>query len=271
MSVSANGTNRRWVWAAGGAVFVVAAILALFSVPKPATRSTAVRTSSGIGLQKLAPGSALNDEATLLDPTPLFLPTEWNATQKELAPPEPSGSFQSFRVPPKWAFAESDFQLGRAGPTAGETKPPGSGKMHNSVGLPDPVAVPAQTAEALVPGIPGALLIGFGRSEPAVRALPPRGAMVEIVATATGQPALSDQAMAPVQTLAAAARPPGGRSWQAMEFIAAVDAAGLAAPLIMTARSGVEEVDAYFLDFLVRTLRVGERLTPGFYRISIGP
>ena len=271
MSVSANGTNRRWSWAAAGAVLIGAGILGLFRVPKSATRPAAARNPSGIGLQKLAPGSALNDEATLLDPTPLFLPTEWNATQKELAPPEPSGSFQSFRVPPKWAFAESDFQLGRAEPAARVVKLPGVGKMQNSVGLPDPVAVPAQPAEALVPGIPSDLLVGFGRSEPPIKALPSRGALVEIVATASGQPALSDQAMAQVQTLAAAARPPGGRSWQAMEFIAAVDAAGLAAPLIMTARSGVEEVDSYFLDFLARTLRVGERLTPGFYRISVGP
>ncbi len=265
MSVSANGTNRRWVWAATGAVLVGVAIMALFSLPKPTPRPTAVRNPSSIGLQKLAPGSALNDEATLLDPTPLFLPTEWNATQKELAPPEPSGSFQSFRVQPKWAFAESDFQLGRVASAAGTVK------TQNSVGLPDPVAVPAQAAEALVPGIPGSWLIGLGRSEPTIKVLAPRGAIVEIVATASGWPALSDQAMVPVQTLAAAARPPQGRSWQAMEFIAAVDAAGLAAPLIMTSRSGVEEVDAYFLDFLVRTLRVGDRLTPGFYRISVGP
>lgn len=271
MSVAANGTNRRWGWAAAGAVLVGAGILGLFSWPKTATRPAAARNPSGIGLQKLAPGSALNDEATLLDPTPLFLPTEWNATQKELAPPEPSGSFQSFRVPPKWAFTESDFQLGRVEPLAGAIKPAGAVKMQNSISLPDPVAVPPGPAEALVPGIPSALLVGFGRSEPPIKALPPRRALVEIVATASGQPALSVQAMAQVQTLAGAALPPGGRSWQAMEFIAAVDAAGLAAPLMITERSGVEEVDAYFLDFLVRTLRVGERLTPGFYRISVGP
>jgi hypothetical protein len=56
-----------------------------------------------------------------------------------------------------------------------------------------------------------------------------------------------------------------------MEFVATIDAAGLAAPLMVTTHSGVDEVDVYFKNFLVRTLRVGERLTPGIYRISVGP
>jgi hypothetical protein len=56
-----------------------------------------------------------------------------------------------------------------------------------------------------------------------------------------------------------------------MEFLAAVDPAGLAAPLTLTTRSGVEDVDTYFQNFLAHTLRVGERLAPGFYRISVGP
>lgn len=271
MSVSANGTRRRWAWAAVGGVLVTGAILSFFRVPAPVAQPTAKRSSLGIGLQKLAPGSALTDEATLLDPTPLFLPTEWNATQKDLAPPEPSGSFQSFRVSPKWIFAETDFQLGRPGPAVGEIVQPATVRAANSVGLPDPVTVPTRPAEALSPGIASSLLLGLGRSEPAIAPLPARGALIEIVATASGQPALSSQAMSQVQTLAAAARPPGARSWQAMEFLAAVDAAGLAAPLVLTARSGAEEVDAYFLSFLVQTVRVGERLTPGFYRISVGP
>lgn len=271
MSVSANGTRRRWAWAAVGGALVIVCVLSFFRVPAPVGQPAAKQTSLGIGLQKLAPGSALTDEATLLDPTPLFLPTEWNATQKELAPPEPSGSFQSFRVSPKWTFAETDFQLGHSGPSVGGIGQPATVKAANSVGLPDPVAVPARPADALSPGIASSLLLGIGRSEHAIAQLPARGALIEIVATASGLPAISGQAMSQVQTLAAAARPPAARSWQAMEFLAAVDASGLAAPLVMTARSGAEEVDAYFLDFLVRTVRVGERLTPGFYRISVGP
>jgi hypothetical protein len=56
-----------------------------------------------------------------------------------------------------------------------------------------------------------------------------------------------------------------------MEFVAAVDPAGLVGPLVPTVRSGVEEVDNFFQNYLARTLRVGERLAPGFYRICVGP
>ena len=42
-------------------------------------------------------------------------------------------------------------------------------------------------------------------------------------------------------------------------------------PLVLTVHSDVAEVDAYFGRYLVEKLMVGQRLEPGFYRISIGP
>jgi hypothetical protein len=56
-----------------------------------------------------------------------------------------------------------------------------------------------------------------------------------------------------------------------MELFAAVDAAGLAAPLLVTEGSRVDEVDAHFRKMLAQTYRIGERLPPGFYRIVVGP
>jgi hypothetical protein len=56
-----------------------------------------------------------------------------------------------------------------------------------------------------------------------------------------------------------------------MEFMAAVDPAGLVGPLVLTVHSNVAEVDAYFARFLSEELRVGQRLEPGFYRICVGP
>ena len=271
MNLTPTGARSRWVWAAVGATAAVAAVLWLVSRSRPPAPPNAVATRSSIGLQKLAPGSALDDEATLFDPTPLFQPTQWNTAQKDIAPPEPSGTFQSYRVPAKLGFAESDLGLGRTEPRDIAAAPAGVQKIRNSINLPEVVAVPRKPSEALVPGVPGALLVGFGRLEAPVAALSTRGALVEIDLAGSGQPALTSHAMAQVQVLAAAARPPGNRAWQVMEFIAAVDASGLAAPLMMTARSGVEEVDLYFQNFLVKTVRVGERLGPGFYRISVGP
>lgn len=250
MSAGTKGTKRRWAWAVGLGMVATAAIVALLGELKPtppAAPSPGARRS--IELQKLDANSALNDAATLLDPTPLFLPTKYNSAQKDVAPLEPGGTFQSYRIPPKWNFAE-------AGP---EFK------------LPPPVEAPARPTEALAADAPGVLLLGFGRAETSVPALSVRGAFVEIVAAGTGQPALPVQRLAQMQALAAAARPPGGRTWQPMEFLAVVNATGLVGPLVPTARSGVEEVDVYFQNYLVRTLRVGERLAPGFYRIGVGP
>ena len=56
-----------------------------------------------------------------------------------------------------------------------------------------------------------------------------------------------------------------------MEFIAAVDAAGLVGSVVPTVSSGAGEVDEYFGRYLADTLRVGQRLAPGFYLISVGP
>jgi len=39
---------------------------------------------------------------------------------------------------------------------------------------------------------------------------------------------------------------------------------------VQTLRSGTD-ADGYFLKYLTESLRVGERLSPGFYHISIGP
>ena len=272
MSAWTAGTKRRWVWSAGVAALVAVLFLILFSMSHPpASAPAAPRARPAIELAERRDKSALDDEATLLDPMPLFQPTRWNTAQQAVAPPEPGGTFQSYRVPANWIFVETDLKLGRVVATDAVGKAVASKKLLTSLDLPEPVAVPEKPAEALAAGLPGPLVVGFGRTDQPVAALPGHGATVDIVAVGTGRMALPPHEMALVQALAADARPPGGRSWQAMEFLATVDSAGLAAPLMTTARSGVEEVDSYFQNFVARTLRVGDRLAPGFYRISVGP
>lgn len=251
MGSATTGEKRRWAWAAGCAFGGMALLLVLFSLTKPpAPALPPPEERSVIGFDKPGLGSALKDRATVLDPTPLFLPTEWNAAQKVIAWPEPGGAFQSYRIKPKFSFAETDLKLE----------------------LPPPVVIPAKPADALTVDAPGALALGFGRAEAKIDPLPRRGAFVAIVATRTGRPALSAQAMAQVEKLAAEAHPPGDLGWQPVAFLAAVDAAGLFGPLVIVEpRSGVEDVDNYFKNYLERTLRLGARLPPGFYRISVGP
>ena len=175
----------------------------------------------------------------LLDPTPLFLPTAFNSSRIDYVPGAFGGAFAGF--PFKKTFSDSELQL------------------H----LPPAASVPATPAEALAGDPPGAPFIGFARANTIVQTLSPRAAYVEIVEAGTGRSVLE----MPVT----GAHPPASAPWQPMEFIAAVDPAGLVGPLVPTTRSGVDEVDTYFGRYLADTLRVGQRLSPGFYRIIVGP
>jgi len=179
-------------------------------------------------------------EGTMLfDLTPLFLPTEFNSSRKDYVPSEPGSTFAGF--PANLTFAKSGLALD----------------------LPPAAAVPANPADALAGDPPGAPFIGFGRSDLKVEPLPPRGAYVEIVDAGSGRRMFGQ----PV----ADARPPTSAPWKPMEFLAAVDSAGLVGPLVPTVRSGAGDVDDYFGRYLTETLRVGQRLAPGFYRIIVGP
>lgn len=175
----------------------------------------------------------------LLDPTPLFLPTAFNSARIDYVPGALGGAFAGF--PFKKTFSDSELEL------------------H----LPPAASVPGSPAEALAGDPPGAPFIGFDRANPVMEPLSPRVAYVEIMDARTGRSVLE----MPVT----GAHPPVSAPWQPMEFIAAVDPAGLVGPLVPTARSGVDEVDTYFGRYLADTLRVGQRLAPGFYRIVVGP
>ena len=179
------------------------------------------------------------ERTMLFDLTPLFLPTEYNSSRKDYVPSEPGSSFTGFAW--RRVFADSGLDLR----------------------LPEAQAVPANPAEALADDPPGAPFIGFGRRDLRVELLPPRGAYVEIVEAASGRRVFGE----PV----AYAHPPAAAPWRPMEFIAAVDSAGLVGSLVPTVRSGEGEVDEYFGRYLAETLRVGQRLAPGFYLVSVGP
>jgi hypothetical protein len=194
---------------------------------------------------KAAPSVGLLDpvfvKATLLsDPTPLFLPTQFNSSRRDYVAKEPGGAFSGF--PPKLSFGESELSLR----------------------LPAPSVVPTSPAEALAGDPPGEPFLAFGRKDPVMQPLSARTAYVEIRSSGTGTKVFA-------QALGDAHPPARSMPWQPMEFIAAVDAAGLVGPLVPTRRSGVDDVDAYFGRYLAETLKVGQRLAPGFYRIVVGP
>ena len=65
--------------------------------------------------------------------------------------------------------------------------------------------------------------------------------------------------------------PSAAINWSPIELMAVVSAAGLVGPPVLITRSGLDEVDLYFADLLVKVLRIGGKLSPGVYRIVVGP
>jgi hypothetical protein len=239
MAAMLRSPKGRWGTAVGGAVLIAALTLMLFRSPQPLPPEPATAaTGRGVALVKEG-DRTVADESVLLDPTPLFLPTKWNATPREVRAPEMGGRFQAFD---KRIFTFQDNEL--------------------KLKLPLPVEVPKSPMEAVADDVRSAALSGFGRTDRPLIPVEARGAFLEVVASATGRKVLT-------QPLAVTA--PGKGNWRPMELMANVSAAGLVGPPVVTSSSGVEEVDAFFTNYLARTLRIGERLGPGFYRISIGP
>lgn len=239
MADPARERKRHWATAVVVSLLLGGSIVALFRVPD----SRLVMGSSQLPPRAVTlvgeTDRAVNDEAVLLDPTPLFLPTKWNASQREVASPEIGGRFQGFDAP-KFSFSEAEIKLG----------------------LPSPVKVPVGPSEAVSADGSLAAFVGFGRPPTPSVELAARGAYFEIVRAANGKRVIAQSIVE---------RPPVKGAWQPMEFLVGVDAAGLVGPMAVTVRSGLEEVDVFLANQLTRILRIGERLEPGFYRIFVGP
>lgn len=188
---------------------------------------------------------ATGDESLLRDPTPLFLPTRWNAAQgvrPDRALREPGETFAGFGA--KYVFRENAAEFA----------------------LPPVVTVPAQPEAAIRPSDWQAPFLGLGRADVAARPLPARAAYIEVRFSRDGQQVLG-QAVTEAAPFQAA-------DWQPLEFGVAVAAGGaIGAPALLTS-SGVEDVDEYFQEYLATRSMLGERLSklrPGAYRIVIGP
>lgn len=240
----------RWGVASVVALGLVGAITLLFRLPRQEP------PGGGVGgrqptVQMARPTEAdgvLKDETLIRDLRPLFLPTEFNATLPE--PRREPGRTILDDEKPRLDFTEADLGLARDLPPVATL----NGRAAEQAG----------SADVLAAANIGVGLVGLGRGAGKFESLPPRGGFVEVVAVATGR-----QVMA--ESLPVALGPGGGKVWEPMELFAAVDASGLAAPLVVTAGSHVEEVDAHFRKTLAQVFRIGERLSPGFYRIVVGP
>jgi hypothetical protein len=252
MSVTRMGDSLRWALAGAGALGAVVLVGLGFHATVPGPSLPAISRSSKAALffiQAKGDNSAISEQAMMRDTTPLFLPTERNASGPALAWREPGR-----------AFLDEDtlkLSIGESGLNLAGSLPPVAVFDGRSSAL-------AQPLDALTLDSPGDMLLGFGRVDTSVTPMAARGGFIEVIATATGETVIA-------QTIPVEAAPPTSKVWQPMEFMAAVDPAGLVGPLVVTDDSRVEEVNAYFRKYLAHSFRLGERLPPGFYRIVVGP
>jgi hypothetical protein len=235
---------KRRVWVGlGCAVGVTAAWWAWSGSDRPAmaTAKPAVQPFVRLtGAGNNTSDQILRERADLLDPTPLFFPTEWNYGQRPLPLSlrlQPGQVFGSFDAKP--SFTDQDLKL-----TPPESAP-----------------TPEKPADLLAQGN-AAPFAGFGHVDLPPQALPERSGYVEVRRfnsdkVIIGQPLVGISVPRP--------------DYSPIEFLVAISAAGVVGDPVLAAGSGWDEVDAFFRSYLVKTFRVGGRLEPGQYRVFIGP
>lgn len=248
MSTATRRRRAGW-WAAGlTVVFAATAVVLLFrplgtqgSGPKPVAppKVNIARLEEGMG------DRVLREQATMFDPTPLFLPTEWNTGQRPLPAAvqrQPGQVFSTFE--PKPIYGEAELAL-----------PMGSER-----------SLPASPMDLLKEPSHDPFL-GFGLEDEPLNSLPPRQGLVEVREAGTGEMMPGYPRKLEGDLVLPAGRP----DWQPAEFLVTVTVAGLLGQPADTASSDIEDVDAFFRDYLANTLRLGERLPPGIYRVVVGP
>ena len=192
-------------------------------------------------------GAALEEELLLRDPTPLFLPTEWNSGQAQ-APAgehlEPGASFGTFDE--KLAFTEDDARIV----------------------LPNIAAVPERALDAVEMIAQRPDFRELARQDLQMEPLPARLATLLVNDAETGAPRLEDHISELPATEAAMLKQ---ELWSPVELLVAIGPGGLMGRPAFVIASGSEQIDNWVLQYLADGGRLGARLEPGFYRVVIGP
>jgi hypothetical protein len=233
-------------WVAG--LTVVVALLGLAVLFRPLAKTGAPARSAAVPRVSIAPleragDSLMRDQATFFDPTPLFLPTEWNTNQRPLPATvqrQPGQVFPDFGS--KLTYGEAELTL----PVASVRSFP--------LGPADLLRVPSRDP-----------FLGFDREDVALTPLPARQGFVEVRKAGTGEMVLAQNLEGDV--ILPASQP----DWQPAEFLVSVTVTGMLGRPVETVSSDLEDVDVFFRDYLAKTLHLGERLPPGIYRVVVGP
>jgi hypothetical protein len=182
----------------------------------------------------------LREQAELMDPTPLFFPTEWNFGQRPLR--------ESMRPQPGQVFSSFGEKI-----TLGEQKI----KVYGG----EPAVVPESLSDVFVQGNE-APFAGLGQIDLPRPRLAGRSSFIEIRSLGSGD-VITQQSLVDIPI----PRP----DYAPLEFLAVVSSAGLIGDPILVVGSGWEEVDSFVRSYLVKTFSLGARLGPGRYRVLVGP
>ena len=224
----------RWLAAGFATTIIGFGLLFWFEVPSASTDHAAGSSP----LETLVVQRVVADEAALLDKTPLFLPTSWNTSIKDVSLPATGGVFADF--PSAFAFNEGDHGFG----VLRADQEGFNGAILNVEG-------------------PNSAFLSFGQKAQNLQVTRRAVGYLEVYSAKDGIAVICEALTLDL--------PSGTINWSPIELMAVVSAAGLVGPPISITRSGLEEVDLYFADFLVEVFRIGEKLSPGVYRIVVGP
>lgn len=234
-----------------GALALIATFLLLFKAPESPVRNDRRESSIAVGLAKLddkGRGShltAVQEEALLRDPNPLFLPTPRNSAQAVLplrVLREPGDTFPGYAA--KKTFGDSSVSLL----------------------LPPPVALPGRPADDLGRMPTDKPFLGLGTKDKPKVQFSGRKAFLEIYSADQGRLILGmDLTDVPLME---------SLDWQPCEFFLRVDAAGLVGQPLLVGSTRSEVTDRLLLDYLEKHwIVIGSkaRVGAGSYRLVVGP
>jgi hypothetical protein len=225
-------TGAWWVWTRAKPPLAAA----VAPGPAPFVRLTGAGTATG--------DQILRERAELFDPTPLFFPTQWNFGQRPLPESmrrQPGQVFENFGA--NFTFQEQAIK---------------------AYGV-EAAAATERVEDVLVQGNE-APFGGMGQVDVSRQPLAERNGFLEVKELIDGK-IIMEQALTGIKLPRLDFAP--------MEFLILVSNAGIVGePVLMTGSRWEEvdeEVDAFFRSYLVKTFRLGERLSPGRYRVLVGP
>jgi hypothetical protein len=234
--------KNRFPWVAVSAVVAVVVVgaVALLQVPADDVRPVTGPELPALELTRIggeSPEKLLSEQLAAYDPAPLFIPSAMNSSGTDEERPGADGPFPGLPA-----------ELMKKGP----------------LGIPSPVALPAGPVDGLRLTERASAPMAIGRGDVVVGGIKVRMAQIEAVVVKTGRVALT------LSLPASSGDLPTG-DWQPLELMGAVTREGLSGGLVVTSSSGSDTIDDYFRSHLRQNVRIGERLSEGFYLFRVGP